>query len=58
MARAEQMQAFSKVAFIKNPDMAPPQPVYQNVAAAAFMDALKIGSSIATMGGSGGFDIF
>jgi len=34
---------------IKNPDMAPPKPVYQNVGAAAFMDALSIGTSIATM---------
>ena len=58
MARAEQMQSFARVAFIKNPDMAPPTPVYQNVGHAMFMDALKIGSSIATMGGSGGFDIF
>ena len=49
MAKAEQMRAFTKVAFVKNPDMAPPQPVYQNVGAAAFMDALSIGSSIASI---------
>ena len=50
MARSQQMQSFARVAFIKNPDMAPPQPVMQNVTMAAFMDALKIGSSIATIG--------
>ena len=48
-ARAEQMQSFMNVAFIKNPDMLPPKPVGQNVAHAAFMDALSIGSSIAGM---------
>ena len=46
-ARAQQMQAFTRVAFVKNPDMAPPQPVYQNVTQAAFMDALGIAASIA-----------
>ena len=46
-ARAEQMQAFTRVAFVKNPDMAPPQPVYQNVMHAAFMDALQIASVVA-----------
>ena len=46
MARAEQMQLFAKNAIVKNPDIAPPQPVYQNVAAAAFMDALSIAGSI------------
>ena len=58
MARAEQMNSFAKNAVIKSPDLAPPKPVYQNVAAAAFMDALSIGSSIATMGGSQGFNIW
>ena len=48
-------QAFAKVAFQPIPDVAPPEPVMQNVGAAAFMDALSIGSSIATMGGSSGF---
>jgi len=43
------MQAFANIAFIKNPDMAPPKPVYQNVSQAAFMDALSIGSSIASI---------
>ena len=50
MARAEQMQSFAKNAIIRNPDLAPPQPVYQNVGAAAFMDALSIASSVATIG--------
>ena len=49
MARAEQMQSFAKNAIIKNPDLAPPQPVYQNVGAAAFMDALSIASSVASV---------
>ncbi len=42
-------QAFADVAFQPLPDVAPPQPVMRNVGAAAFMDALSIGSSIATM---------
>ena len=49
MARAEQMNSFAKNSIIKSPDLAPPKPVYQNVGAAAFMDALSIGSSIATI---------
>ena len=49
MARSEQMNMFAKNAIIKNPDLAPPQPVYQNVGAAAFMDALSIASSVATI---------
>ena len=40
-------QAFAKVAFQPIPDVEPPQPVMQNVGAAAFMDALSIGSKIA-----------
>jgi len=51
-ARAEQMQSFAKNAIIKNPDLAPPQPVMQNVAAAAFMDALSIASSVAGIKGN------
>ena len=47
MARAEQMQSFAKNAIIRNPDLAPPKPVMQNVGAAAFMDALSIASSVA-----------
>ena len=49
MARAEQMNSFAKNAIIKNPDLAPPTPVYQNVGAAAFMDALSIAQSVATI---------
>lgn len=48
-------QAFAKVAFQPIPDVEPPQPVMESVGAAAFMDALSIGTSIATMGGSSGF---
>ena len=51
-------QAFAKVAFQPIPDVEPPQPVMESVGAAAFMDALSIGSSIATMGGSQGFGIW
>ena len=40
-------QAFAEVAFQPIPDVAPPKPVMRNVGAAAFMDALSIGSSIA-----------
>ena len=46
MARAEQMQSFAQNAVIKSPGLAPPKPVYQNVAMAAFMDALSIAGSI------------
>ena len=51
-------QAFAKVAFQPIPDVAPPQPVMENVGAAMFMDALSIGSSIATAGGAGGFGLW
>jgi len=57
MARAEQMQSFAKNAIIKNPDLAPPTPVYQSVGQAAFMDALSIASSVATTVGSGGLNL-
>ena len=40
-------QAFAKVAFQPVDTPAPPQPVMQSVGAAAFMDALSIGSKIA-----------
>ena len=56
--RADQLQAFSQVAFEKHPDIAPPKPVLQDVGAASFMDALSIGSSIAGIAGGGGFDFF
>lgn len=48
-ARAAQMDAFAKVAFVKHPDIAPPKPVYRSVGAAMFSDALSIGSSIASI---------
>ena len=48
-ARAEQMQMFANVAFVKNPDMVPPKPVYQNVGQAAFMDALGIAAQAASI---------
>ena len=57
MARAEQMNSFAKNAIIRNPDLAPPQPVYQNVGAAAFMDALSIASSVAGIAGPSGFNV-
>ena len=47
--RANQMQMFTNVAFVKNPDMVPPKPVYQNVGQAAFMDALSIAGKVATI---------
>lgn len=50
MARAEQMQSFAKNAIIRNPDLAPPAPVMQNVGMASFMDALSIASSVASIG--------
>ena len=48
-AKHQQMQAFAQNNIIKTPDIAPPPPVMRNVGMAAFMDALSIGSSIATM---------
>ena len=48
-AKAQQMQMFTNVAFVKNPDMVPPQPVYQNVGAAAFMDALSIAGQVGSI---------
>ena len=48
-ARAEQMQSFAKNNIIRNPDLAPPQPVMQNVGMAALMDGLSIGASVATI---------
>ena len=51
-------QAFAKVAFQPIPDVAPPEPVMQNVGAAMFMDALSIGTSIASAAGGLGFKPF
>lgn len=57
--RAQQMEMFTNVAFVKHPDMVPPKPVYRNVGLAMFKDALSIGQSIGTMAiafGAGGSD--
>ena len=48
-ARQQQMQSWANNAIIKSPDLAPPKPVYQNVGAAAFMDALSIAGSVASI---------
>jgi len=53
-ARAEQMQMFANIAFEKHPDIAPPQPVMQNVGAGMFMDALKIATSVIAIPATGG----
>ena len=50
MAKAEQMNSFAKNNIIRNPDLAPPQPVMQNVGMAALMDGLSIAASIASIG--------
>ena len=58
-ARQQQMAAFARVNIIKQPDIAPPKPVMQNVGAASFMDALSIGSKVVGMAsglGVGGAD--
>ena len=47
-------QQFAQVAFNPVPDVAPPQPVMQSVGAAAFMDALSIGTSLLSIPGKGG----
>ena len=47
--RAQQMQMFAQNNIIKSPDLAPPRPVMQNEGFAAFMDALSIASSIASI---------
>jgi len=52
--KQQQEQMFAKQAFVRVPGLAPPQPVMQNVGAAAFMDALSIGSkAIGALGPSG-----
>ena len=51
-------QQYAGVAFQPIPDVEPPQPVMQSVGAAMFMDALSIGTSIATAGGSLGWKPF
>ena len=42
-------QQYAGVAFQPIPDVEPPQPVMQSVGAAMFMDALSIGTKVATM---------
>jgi hypothetical protein len=54
--KAQKDNAFASVAFQPIPDVAPPEPVMQNESMAAFMDALSIGASVASMGGSSGFN--
>ena len=48
-ARQAQMQSFAQNNIIKSPDIAPPPPVLRNVGMAMFMDALSIGSSMASI---------
>ena len=48
-ARQAQMQSFAQNNIIKSPDIAPPPPVLRNVGQAMFMDALSIGSSMASI---------
>ena len=48
-ARQQQMQSWANNAVLKSPALAPPKPVYQNVGMAAFMDALGIASSVASI---------
>ena len=50
--KAQQMQMFANNVFVKSPDMAPPPPVFQNVGAAAFQDALSIGGTLLSAGAS------
>ena len=49
--RSQQMQMFANNNIIKSPDLAPPVPVMQNEGFAAFMDALSIAESIASIAG-------
>ena len=56
--KQQQEQMFAKQAFVRVPGLAPPQPVMQNVGAAAFMDALSIGTKVITAGGSGGLGLW
>ena len=52
--KQQQEQMFAKQAFVRVPGLAPPQPVMQNVGAAAFMDALSIGTSLLSIPGASG----
>lgn len=53
-----QDQAFTSVAFEPIVDVAPPEPVMQNVGAAAFLEALSIGTSLASAAGGLGWKPF
>ena len=60
-ARQQQMAAFAQNNIVRSPDIAPPPPVLRNVGQAAFMDALKIGSSLASIAtglGPGGIGLW
>ena len=48
-ARQTQLQSFAKNNIVKSPDIAPPKPVFQNVAMAQFKEALSIATSVATI---------
>ncbi len=50
----QKMSMFAQQAMVKMPDIAPPPPVMQNVGAAAFTEALSIGTSLLSIPGSGG----
>ena len=49
-ARQQQMQSFAQNNIVKNPDLAPPQPVMQNVGMAALMEGLSIAGSVLAIG--------
>ena len=51
-AAAQQKQMWANQAFVKMPDIAPPQPVMRNVAAEAFMEGLQIATSAVSAGAS------
>jgi len=53
-AQHQKMNMFAQQAMVKMPDIAPPAPVMQNVGAAAFTEALSIGTSLLSIPGSGG----
>ena len=50
----QKMSMFAQQAMVKMPDIAPPPPVMQNVGAAAFTEALSIGTSLLSIPGAGG----
>ena len=48
-AQQARMESFAQNNIVRSPDLPPPPPVYRNVGHAAFMDALSIGQSVASM---------